>query len=948
MEEELVILEDKNELSETSDDHSSFSLEDSGPEACIDGLSNYNIILEHPELDFTMQETLDFSAELRDWFSVADIKMLPTIASLGGERNVVLPDLVALLKLDDPNTNSENLKALIKLTYVALAGFKDSGVTFNSEEQLVQKIKSNVNKLVSTEGLISTLCRIIISRSQYLTDVSLNNVPDKLLDMWSIQFFYALTTLNIILLHYNTYSNEDDLTSGDDSFIIDELTNSSILLELMKSINEWQKSSSTMESKDPASILETINSNNDPKMTMDKHSIKVLTSFKIRNVVIVFNNLLLLMFGNLTHLQSTKEFLDFKFDSKIDKNEYSISSMDYEYYKNELVVRYPTFTPPKFESSDIIKLTALQSNEMEHEFDDLEDPEDVEDSDVDSVSDILNINSLWINQHQHLKNNKQLNGMMLSNEPPDIHIATPMPSPTLTPQHTGSSRNYSKVSELKHPTSEVKKKLYVTQANYPNICPHDDEPPKSIKDALDIFYQSINDDFNTKQFISTFEQFIEKEHGILIDYHDKFQYGNEDLADNPIFQREIKSLQMVESFYSKSLPYFNSLIQVLIQILSSSIIPTHPTKDDSQSQQQPQQHQHKGNGRQRQVKSSVDAKKVFDFDDLSLFDKQKLEINRMKESMLKSATSIIYLLQEWFKLSHVLKFEYFSSLLYDQDYPIYLFRYLDSSKIQAMSMNSHDTTEYDRLLNNTLVYCDFTILYQKNSYNIIKSIMNMNNPRFEYPPPLDKEEVINSIFNKMDEEEGDDNDNNNHHKPLSFILPFVPNKTNFKIDSPNLRSCIIVSNLFKSMTNLISNYKLQRIYKLLDLRPGEILRHFLTLHNKNFHEPILSIVKMVSPFMGKKWRTNNMDLISFVYLFDTIGIKDIWLNNIINSSIDDRINKSFDNEFSLRCLIKFYNFENYGDGKIGIENYLNEVEFFNQVDKFQGDFFLKGCLNLNN
>lgn len=955
-----MILEDKNELLEAGDDSSSFS-HDEG-EAYIDGLSNYNIILEHPQLAFDGALVGGLRGEILDWFSEAEVKMVGTVANVGRQQNekrstngldnesshTSLAAYVKTLNSDDPFNDASNLatlEALVSLCHFSLGQFATND-PFETEEALLDSMRTNAIHIVREEGLIEAVCHVICSRASILTNVTLPPPSSRSLKMVSMQLFYALTVLHMVLSTYNTESEASVTPLEGRGALIDALDKSSILIKLLCALESWESISASVEGKDPSSILETISAPNDPKNATEKFTFKFLAAFRMRNVVMVFNGLILVLFGNFTHLKSTSEFLHNRFDSNPNERDHIISSMDYEYYKNELVVRYPTFTPPTHSSSDIVKLAAYQSFQMDQEDGEIREGSSSSLGRAGSmvstasmgpltpsaplISNILNLSALPFNQHQHLKNNNQINGMLVSNDPPDVHIATPMPSPTLTPQHTGSSRNYA-VSELKHPSSEVKKKLYVTQANFPNVCPKDTEPPQSIKDAMEIFYSSVNDDFSTRQLFSSFEQFIQKEHGVLPAYNDSFQYTDDDIKDTPFFEPEINSLRRVEAFYKQGLPHLNALIKIIIQILTSSIIPTHISKEDESMA--------KNGTRQRQVNHGAQTKRHLNALSLSMFERQKLEINRMRESMLKSATSIIVLLQEWFKLSHVLKFEYFTSLLYDQDYPIYLFRYLDSTKIQALSINSNDTSEYERLLNNTLVYCDYEVLYQKPEYNVLLAIMNINNKSYNAAKPLDKEALIDHIFEKLHEDP-------DKPAPLSFILPFAPNKAEFLVKNPNINACIVISNLFKSMSNVISNCKLQRIYKLLDLRPGDIFRHFLTLHNKNFYEPILAIVKMVAPFMGKKWRTNNMDLISFVYLFDTVGMKDVWLNNVVNSSIDDRISKSSDNEFSLRCLIKFYNFENYGLGAGAQEN-IEQTEFFDQLDKFQGDFFLKGCLDLD-
>ncbi|GME80459.1 unnamed protein product [Ambrosiozyma monospora] len=105
----------------------------------------------------------------------------------------------------------------------------------------------------------------------------------------------------------------------------------------------------------------------------------------------------------------------------------------------------------------------------------------------------------------------------------------------------------------------------------------------------------------------------------------------------------------------------------------------------------------------------------------------------------------------------------------------------------------------------------------------------------------------------------------------------------------------------------LSNFKIQRIYKWLETRPTEIMRFYLTLFNEDMNRPVLKVVKLVSPFSGKKWRSNSMDLISFVYLFYKVKLKDNWLSNFFTGNLEERLRKSYENEHCLRSLLIYYN-----------------------------------------
>lgn len=81
-----------------------------------------------------------------------------------------------------------------------------------------------------------------------------------------------------------------------------------------------------------------------------------------------------------------------------------------------------------------------------------------------------------------------------------------------------------------------------------------------------------------------------------------------------------------------------------------------------------------------------------------------------------------------------------------------------------------------------------------------------------------------------------------------------------------------------------------------------------------------------------------MDLISFVYLFEKIGLKDPWLNNFLSVGIEENTKRGYDNESALRSLVKYYNYSNYGETlkKVGYSNDINE---FMMDLEGTGDYF---------
>lgn len=901
---------DKNEMGETSDDQdllsspsSRFSSIDISDEQEIDGFTNFNIILEYPKLNYDPTVEGPFEEELQDWFSSKDLRALRSVLLLSEDVDL---DTIA----SDFSTTNEQalLKTVISLCYYALGSYG----TAESQADLSTRIATRAAELTAHPDIIKQLAELVVSRADRLADLcnyEPASISTKTYQIWSNQFFYCLTTLHLVFLCYIKGLNEGPLP--------ELVYETGLLTKMTKAIDRWRWVSCESEDNNPSSIIEAMSGNaeDSKKPNSTGHQPKVLSiimSFRLRNVTILLNDLILIEFGGLQQIRSTKEFLECKFESKKPEDtdqphEITITPLDYRHFRDDLITRYPTFTPPKYDMSQILEL-CLKNGEDEPDF---------LLSDLTSAVSILSSQGSVSSQGDGNLNN--LNN--LPNDPPPIHIATPLPSPRLTPQHTGGSNSSSNAAEYEHSNGEIKKKLFMTRSNFPNLYPFKDDLPVSVTEATDIFYHSIKNDFHSQQFVSTFEEFVKEEQGIKDDkFQDPYHYTEADIKANPMFEVELKSLQRVEEYYSQSLPYFSSLTYILIQLVSSNVIQLHGDKK-----------QPRGPASYPLSPDSPGPKRPYVASQLTASEKQRLEVLRMKETALKAASSIMLLLTKWFRLSHILKSEYFTALLFDNNFISQSFRLLENNRSQSQRAKSYDFKDPDSLIYNRLVYCEYHTLYRLDDYNFYRKALSLSGSvKSPYKPEMTEQEETDTIFQFKD--------GNANESMLSFVLPFNA-QCNISIERPNWRYCQVVSNLFRTIYGLISHYKIQRIYKMLEVRPTETLRFYLTIFNQDINKPILKIIKLMSPFSGKKWRANNMDMISFVYLFYKVGLKDNWLTNYFSGSLEQRLNVCYENEFSLRCLLKYYNVKCYHDilDKFGYSD--QDIEFLRDVRKSDNEFF---------
>ncbi|KAG5360652.1 Factor arrest protein 11 [Yarrowia sp. B02] len=269
------------------------------------------------------------------------------------------------------------------------------------------------------------------------------------------------------------------------------------------------------------------------------------------------------------------------------------SPIDYEAFRQDVTARYPSFVPPK----SIIP------------------------AEIDTQQSL----SSFVHVPRPL-NEQQSNTQLPA---PQVHLATPAPSPPLTPATTSAKGQ------------KVKRSVYQKNQSFPFLFPSDDGDtvPESIKEAVELFSSRVRTDVATKQLWEVRKDFMRQERGWLsVDE----MISCLDLNEKP---KEDDPLKKVEAIYSASLEHLNSFVAVALKFLLANI--------------------------------------VFFADGEGDFDGDQLEYIRNSEISLKAVSSVIVLLSKWFKTSHVMQFEHFATLLFDTRFFLLVYRFF----------YAHDTLE---------------------------------------------------------------------------------------------------------------------------------------------------------------------------------------------------------------------------------------------------------------
>ncbi|OBZ89007.1 Striatin-interacting protein 1 [Choanephora cucurbitarum] len=219
---------------------------------------------------------------------------------------------------------------------------------------------------------------------------------------------------------------------------------------------------------------------------------------------------------------------------------------------------------------------------------------------------------------------------------------------------------------------------------------------------------------------------------------------------------------------------------------------------------------------------------------------EDINITRNRESISKAASGILLLLLKWFKLSHVLKFEYLSQALVDSGCMLLILKLLGLQEIALLASKKTDDP----------------------SQSFIGFIAKME-------PSLNEDDEDGKYTNKRN---------------LTWSIHLL------------------------RILQMITKRKTHRILLLVQYKSSAILKRLLKVGHPTMDLYVLKNLKNQVPFMGRKWRSNNMKTISAIYATCLTYLNDEWL------SLQEGLNHTEEGaakEISLRALTRLYIGQHY-------------------------------------
>ncbi|THX90131.1 hypothetical protein D6D05_00715 [Aureobasidium pullulans] len=514
-----------------------------------------------------------------------------------------------------------------------------------------------------------------------------------------------------------------------------------------------------------------------------------------------------------------------------------------------------------------------------------------------------------------------------------VHIATPAPSPPPSPAGPGGKGG--------------KKQNYQTNQMFPFLYPPLDESsndlggkgstelqdalagrkwkgsdvPASILEAADLFSKRMRATRAMKQLWDTRIDYMKSERGwnadddvqrldlyepqggkfSLPDDEESLEEKEEPKVEEPLSENDM-TLAAVAQFYRDVLPQMQSVVFVLLKGMARVYADT-----TANPQAQAFENGHVPDG------ISISAEQV--------------DASRSTEITGKAVSSILLLLLKWFKLSHILRFEYLNQLLLDSGYIIAVLRIWQWQDIGRACHFMLDRPELD-----------FFNFCRANSRNPIMPEFATSEEAVEsedeaMPPPIKfrrESEAISEVSSSSVPP-----DYSTHPPEIDELGYPTQAPPPAPIQNYSYRNTFTYINYLRVLQK-ITRRKAHRSLLLVSYKSSNVLKKSLRVPVDMMRYYTLKLFKTQVPYCGRKWRQSNMKIITAVWLSVPSELRDDWLSGggggmggAGPGDVDGTVEEALPLEQSLRSLTHWWNVRNYPD-KMGVDMKLQveEQDFF--------------------
>ncbi|KAG0361878.1 Factor arrest protein 11 [Gamsiella multidivaricata] len=227
---------------------------------------------------------------------------------------------------------------------------------------------------------------------------------------------------------------------------------------------------------------------------------------------------------------------------------------------------------------------------------------------------------------------------------------------------------------------------------------------------------------------------------------------------------------------------------------------------------------------------------------------------RKHEIMAKAVSSILLLQLQHFKIYHVLAFNYVCQLLVDSNCLLLLLKIFGNAENPG---NIHTKNEIEE-------------------YNFFKTCSILRTTRSEANPEQARLAVLNGAVADL----GDP-------LPANYVCR---------------RNMFAIINLLRVLQKL-TKHKTHRILLLVQYKSSAILKRLLKINHPDLQKYVYKALKSQVPFLGRKWRSSHMKVITGIYIYCRSNLRDDWISG---ADVEKDLEDALPAEQQLRNMIRHY------------------------------------------
>lgn len=592
-------------------------------------------------------------------------------------------------------------------------------------------------------------------------------------------------------------------------------------------------------------------------------------------VLILWKSLLLVFGDTKTDLERVKGILQPRvdpFSADACKPILTASPLDYHLFRQEITSKYPAYNPP-------LPLIPLETDQR-------------------SILPPLPNHAARADGFDAFHKNNQPTGSIM-HQP--VHIATPAPSPPPTPGGPGGKGG--------------KKQNYQTNQNFPFLYPpldsdsnniggkgsteHQDNSvgrrwegsdiPASILEAGELFASRMRMTRAMRQLWKERDLFMTYDRGwnehpqseAMSTQKDSSDTKDEDTLQDPELQDRMDA---IEDYFHHALPDLQSLIIVMMKSMLTNVqqIATRNSQlQESQSLQNALNRSKSSQNLSNTPGTIPNPPSPPRPDQLPL---DQLNDIRRGEVGQKAISACLFLMLKWFKVSHVLKFEYVTQLMLDSNYIQLTLKYFAHQNLEELVSFRYDLDELSFWR-----FCQ------------VRSDHPPLSPTDQEPQSEPEDDLDDAAPPPIQRHRRSPTSASEDHQPSQPFSPGSPQTSqgatvmspqpivdelgNPLSDFPSspLPSSSYSTRHFHTSISLlrilqkVTRAKSHRVLLLVSFKSAQILRRILRVPEPMLRLYVLKLFKSQVPYCGRKWRQSNMRVITAIYLHCRPELRDEWL-----------------------------------------------------------------------